>query len=125
VQIQRPIHRLRKTATAIAASLALVHLGMFVLIYTLLNHQTALVRLGCCFLASRTCCSSSGNMPHHQLSFTHPLVFCCFLQVNDLGLMGGLLTWGGGWMRAAQPMMTRQRPLFLIVLLSTLCCSQQ
>jgi hypothetical protein len=43
LQIQRPINRLRKAATAIAASLALVHLGMFVLIYTLLNQQTALV----------------------------------------------------------------------------------
>jgi hypothetical protein len=45
LQIQRPINRLRTTATAIAASLALVHLGMFVLIYTLLNQQTALVSL--------------------------------------------------------------------------------
>jgi hypothetical protein len=45
LQIQRPIDRLRKTATGIALGLAIVHLGMFVLMYSLLNQQTALV--GC------------------------------------------------------------------------------
>jgi hypothetical protein len=43
VQVQRPLVRLRRVATAIAASVATIHLGMFVMIYMLLNQQMQLV----------------------------------------------------------------------------------
>jgi hypothetical protein len=43
MQIQRPVDRLRKTSTAIAAGLAVIHLGMFVMMYMLMNNQLQLV----------------------------------------------------------------------------------
>jgi hypothetical protein len=58
LQIQRPIDRLRKTATGIAVGLALVHLGMFILMYSLLKQQTALVSPG------------AAAPPHHWFSST-------------------------------------------------------
>jgi hypothetical protein len=89
LQIQRPIDRLRKTATAIAAGLALVHLGMFIMIYTMLNQQMQLVGLvkpcqNCLSMTApdRTLSAlelssnnDDSNLQHHR-------------QVNDLGLMG-------------------------------------
>jgi hypothetical protein len=43
LQIQRPVERLRLVATLLAAALALIHLGMFVLMYELMGQQSDLV----------------------------------------------------------------------------------
>jgi hypothetical protein len=42
-QIQRPVERLRLIATLIAAALAAIHLGMFVLMFKLMGQQSDLV----------------------------------------------------------------------------------
>jgi hypothetical protein len=43
LQIQRPVERLRLIATLIAAALAAIHLGMFVLMFKLMGQQSDLV----------------------------------------------------------------------------------
>jgi hypothetical protein len=93
VQIQRPFQRLRKTALGIALGLALIHLGMFIFIYMLLNNQKELV-------SSVAGDYRASNMPTPNVTWTCRLqalmstfflMRCCFMQVNNLGLMGEVL----------------------------------
>jgi hypothetical protein len=67
LQIQRPIDRLRKTATAIASGLALIHLGMFVMMYMMLNQQMQLVRVWVCLQLLIQCSPSPWYFTPHSL----------------------------------------------------------